>query len=166
MRIGWRLRAGEWCKRCGGRLRSISFWRRKASVHVYAIETGEWFGPDGDLIGTGYSGALSQSGLAEGGQNNPAMCAVKDVGPIPPGFYVIGDPYTHPELGPLTMNLEPDVSNEMFGRDLFRVHGHAAAKPLDSSKGCVVLDHTARGWIAMSKDRRLQVMATVRELAA
>lgn len=122
-------------------------------AHIYVIPTGEWFGPDGVLIGKGYSGAL-----AGGGQNNPAMIAVKDVGPIPPGDYTIGPAHTHPVLGPLTMNLDPDAANEMFDRDAFRCHGRAASAPLDSSKGCVVMDHVTRGWIAISTCRRLRVL--------
>ena len=42
------------------------------------------------LIGTGYSGG-------DDGKNNPAMQAVKDVGPIPQGSWTIVGPLMGPE---------------------------------------------------------------------
>ncbi len=82
------------------------------------------------------------------GRNNPAMQNVKNVGPLPCGKYKIGKPYVHPHLGQVTMDLTPDPSNEMFGRDLFRIHGISAAHPLGSSDGCICAPYGVRIFIA------------------
>lgn len=105
---------------------------------------------NGALIGTGYSGNGD-------GKNNPAMQDVPFVGPAPEGGYTIGAAYSHPKLGPVTMNLEPDDENEMFGRNEFRIHGDNDAH--DASDGCLVQDHDVRLRVSQSADRRLQVIA-------
>lgn len=101
-------------------------------------------------VGVGYSGTGA-------GRNNPAMQAVHDVGPLPEGFYLIGPAYEHPKLGPLTMNLIPDIDNQMFGRSDFRMHGDNATH--DASEGCIVMEHGVRLRLSQSTDRRLQVIA-------
>ena len=107
---------------------------------------------DGELFGTGYSGKYT-------GKNNGAMQDVKDTGPLPVGLYHIGDAYSHPVLGPVTMNLTPDPSNVMFGRDDFRIHGDSIDNPGMASEGCIVLGHLYRAAISASDDKVLQVVA-------
>lgn len=119
-------------------------------MHIYHQASGCWRGPSGSIIGVGYSGI-------GGGLNNPGEQETRDVGPIPAGKYTIGKAYHHPELGPVTMNLEPDPANEMFGRSLFRAHGRKSPGDMTSSHGCIVQDHDARVLIDASEDRDLIV---------
>lgn len=104
---------------------------------------------DGKSIGIGYAGTGK-------GRNNPAMQDVKKTGPLPRGMYTIGKAYSHPHLGPCTMNLEPDASNEMFGRSLFRIHGDNTAH--DASEGCIVMGPSVRNAISVSPDKQLEVI--------
>lgn len=86
---------------------------------------------DGHLFMKGYAGL-------ENGKNNPSMTFTKDVGPLPCGLYTIGNAYAHEELGPLCFDLDPDPSNEMFGRKLFRIHADSFSHPGAASHGCIV----------------------------
>lgn len=127
--------------------------------HKYIQSTGRWF-HDEEVIGTGYSGKYT-------GKNNPQMQSVPFTGPIPVGVYRIDDSYYHPHLGALTMDLKPDAANEMYGRDLFRIHGDSPLHPGMSSDGCVVQSHETR--LAISKfaqdgDRMLEVIAEMPEV--
>lgn len=108
---------------------------------------------DGVLVGVGYSGFGT-------GKNNPDDHE-KNEGPIPVGEYTIGPAYTHPRLGVCTMDLIPSPGNEMYGRDLFRMHGDSAAHPGQASHGCPVLPLPARTQVAGSPDRILHVVAGV-----
>lgn len=117
---------------------------------LYEQKTGHLYRDDGRLVGCGYAG------IGEG-RNNPAMQDVPKVGPLPVGLYTIAPSYTHPKLGKLTMNLIPDTRNEMFGRDMFRIHGDNPEN--DASHGCIVQGHPVREEVSDSRDRRLQVVA-------
>lgn len=121
---------------------------------TYYQKSGELF--HGDIcVGIGYAGKY-------GGKNNPAMQNVKFTGPLPCGIYRIGDSYNHPRLGPITMDLEPDAANEMFGRDLMRIHGDSIESPGFASDGCIVQGHDVRVLIAQAVkagDRMLEVKA-------
>ena len=103
------------------------------------------------LVGTGYAG------FGEG-VNNPSDQSVPDVGPIPQGFYTIGAAFTHPQAGPLAMRLEPEPGTNVFGRDGFLMHGDTASMDHTASHGCIIMDHTTRATVAVSDDRRLQVV--------
>lgn len=105
---------------------------------------------DGKFEGTGYSG----TGI---GRNNPAQEAMQAIGPIPKGKYKIGMPYSHPHLGPRTMNLDPEPGTDTHGRSLFRIHGDNARN--DASHGCVILGPTLRELVARSGDHELLVTA-------
>lgn len=118
---------------------------------TFVQRTGELF-HDGEFVNRGWAGRL-------GGYKNPALQNVHDVGPLPCGLYTIGEAHHHPELGPVTMNLEPAPGNEMFGRSDFRIHGASVVAPLLSSKGCIVMMRTVREAIAASPDKELQVIA-------
>lgn len=99
---------------------------------------------------TGWSGELE-------GMNNPAMQDHPNLGPIPQGFYTIGEPYTHPHLGPFTFDLTPDAGNKMFGRSEFRIHGAAFQHPELSSHGCIILTRVPRQNIHLVGETRLEV---------
>lgn len=125
---------------------------------VFESSTGRMFKDDSNMVrGIGWSG----QGL---GKNNPDMQNVPDVGPIPVGRYTIGAPYHHPKLGPITMDLEPDTNNEMYGRSLFRIHGFGEDKE-HASEGCIIQVPSVRQAIADSGDNQLEVVS-VRQPAA
>lgn len=108
--------------------------------------------PGGEVWGSGYSGFGA-------GKNNPAMQNIHNVGPIPQGWYTIGDPYNSEKLGPFVMDLIQDPENEMFDRDEFRMHGDSISHPGSASEGCIVLDPVTRHKVAASGIKRLQVIA-------
>lgn len=121
---------------------------------VYEQLTGRLISPTGGLMATGYSGAGS-------GKNNPTEENIRDVGPIPEGFYDIEPPENSPTHGPFALRLMPDVGNSMFGRSEFLIHGDSLESPGNASEGCIVIARFAREAIWNSVDHRLQV---VREL--
>ena len=126
---------------------------------TYEQSTGIVRDENGTIQGIGWAG--NGPGL-----NNPDFESVRNVGPLPKGFYTIGTPYDHtPEngyprnLGPYVMNLTPDDSNEMYGRGDFRIHGAAITNPDMSSDGCIVQARPARERIWNGNlDHRLQVI--------
>lgn len=119
-------------------------------MFTFHQRTGQMF-QDGTYLSTGWAGQLR-------GQNNPAYQGVSNVGPLPQGKYTIGQPYLHPVLGPVVMNLDPAPSNQMFGRSSFRIHGSSHLNPDLSSHGCIVLPRFAREHIAASDDCDLEVV--------
>jgi|HubBroStandDraft_6_1064221.scaffolds.fasta_scaffold800452_3 hypothetical protein len=125
-------------------------------MHTYQIAEHSWLAPDGTLLDADcYSGAFPL------GFNNPQMVAVKDIGPLPPGFYTLGEMQAHhPVLGPNVIPLIPDAQNVMHNRGGFFVHG----KPLppadirSGSDGCICAQESTRLAVNSSPDRRLQVV--------
>lgn len=107
---------------------------------------------DGDV----YSGAFPE------GFNDPTKCAVRDVGPIPIGFWEIsGPPYADAEHGPYILRLEPEPETETYGRVGFLLHGKSLP-PKDiraGSKGCICAGPDTRRRVYQSGDARLQVIA-------
>lgn len=103
------------------------------------------------LFGTGWAGHSE-------GKNNPAMQCVKNTGPLPCGWYTIGQPYDNPHTGVYTMDLTPDSENDMCGRSLFRIHGAAFTNPEMSSDGCIIQIRMVREKIHNSGVTRLQVV--------
>lgn len=91
------------------------------------------------------------------GKNNPAMCSVHNVGPLPPGNYTIGDPFDDAHTGKYSMNLTPDPANNMMGRSGFRIHGANANDPDHSSEGCIIQMRPVRERIHASGCRNLEV---------
>lgn len=103
-------------------------------------------------IGRGYSG-LDEC------KNNPAMCDIKDRGPIPEGFYFLGRAVDDPEHGPCAIPLTSSANNQMFNRAGFWIHGDSKEHPGQASHGCVILDRKIREVIDASDDKRLRVLA-------
>lgn len=125
------------------------FWKyRQSTGELFLVNDG------GSVIkyGTGWAGHSE-------GKNNPAMQNVKGIGPLPQGWYTIEKPYDNPHTGPYTMDLTPDASNQMFGRDLFRLHGAAYVNPEMSSDGCIIQIRDVRQKIWNSGVHRLQVVS-------
>jgi hypothetical protein len=105
---------------------------------------------DAVFVGTGYSGKGP-------GLDNPDLQDIPDEGPIPEGTYTIGPASTHPGKGPVVMALEPDPSNEMFGRSDFLIHGDNVAMNHTASDGCIILGLDIRNQIDGTEDRVLIV---------
>jgi hypothetical protein len=104
------------------------------------------------LIGTGYSGG-------DDGKNNPAMQAVKDVGPIPQGSWtIVGPPYSAAQ-GPYVLRLQPVDGTNTFGRDGFLMHGDSKDHPGCASEGCIIMPFDVRVKVWSSGDTDLEVVA-------
>ncbi len=56
------------------------------------------------------------------------------------------------------MKLIPYDSNEMFGRDKFRIHGDNRKGDRSASEGCIVMGPNIRSKIANSNDKTLVVI--------
>lgn len=113
----------------------------------YEQSTGRFW----QLVGTGYSGH-------DEARNQPDLEDVKGRGPIPRGRWKIGPPFHHSEAGPLVMRLEPEPGTDVHGRDGFLIHGDSFPAPGTASRGCIVLDRSARTVIANSGDHELEVV--------
>ena len=124
---------------------------------VYIQSTGALYRDEdsGEAVGTGYSG------FGEG-RDNPAMEQIHDVGPIPRGFWAIGDPEcmtsTGPH-GPFVLPLTPLDGTETFGRTGFLCHGDSIDHAGSASHGCIVINRHVREEIAASHDQLLKVIA-------
>lgn len=79
-------------------------------------------------------------------------------GPLPRGKYlIVGQPFTHPTAGRFTLRLQPSVSNNMFGRAGFLIHGDSIREPGTASNGCIVAAPDKRKIIWESGDKELIV---------
>lgn len=82
------------------------------------------------------------------------------VGPLPCGWYTLGDPIPqHPRVGHYAIPLIPDAGNEMFGRSGFFIHGASMnpAKAGQESHGCIIASFPVRQE-AQRLSRRLMVV--------
>lgn len=106
---------------------------------------------DNLYVATGYSGKGT-------GKNNPEMENVHRMGPIPKGIYDIGPPHDTTTHGPYVMDLTPHPDNEMYGRDLFRMHGDSISNPGLASEGCIIEARPVREQVGKSGDTLLEVV--------
>ena len=120
-------------------------------MFIYTQITGRLIDLQGNLLATGYSGAGP-------GKNSPSMQRVHDCGPIPVGRYIIRQPFSSPTHGPFAMPLEPDPTNEMFGRSGFLMHGDSLEHPGCASEGCIIMPRNVRDHVWESGDRELRVV--------
>jgi len=119
----------------------------------YVQSTGQLYNPQGTKQETGYSGRGDA-------KNDPSKQCVKDTGPIPRGYYDIGEAQTHPKLGPVAIPLQPDPGNDMCGRDDFWFHGDSVADPGSASRGCIIMTRKTREKVDENDDKRLRVVST------
>lgn len=106
-------------------------------------------------------GAIKATGYAGhgDGKSNPAMQNVPNVGPLPRGWYTVDlQPFQHPRCGAYCLRLDPDESNEMFGRGGFLIHGDSCEHPGQASHGCIVVGPETRRAIVATGESRLQVV--------
>ena len=114
---------------------------------------------DGLFMGRGYSGhAPNGRGVAPDGINNPALESDHDVGPIPRGYYVIGNFFDDPEKGPVVAHLNPYLETNTFGRSGFMLHGDNPNGNETASLGCIIMGHSIRAAVAASGDDDLEVV--------
>lgn len=116
-------------------------------MRVYDISTGKLY----DDTPRGLKFLARGSSGFEQAANDPTMCSVEDVGPLPPGAYAVGDQYDDPGgLGPGVMRLTPLGATDMHGRKplTFRIHGGKRAGPAESSHGCLIFEPADRKAIA------------------
>lgn len=119
-------------------------------MHIYSQSLGHWWDERGELLATGYSGHGE-------GKNNPKMQAVRNVGPIPRGLYVIGKPYDSNKVGPFALPLTA-TDHDAFGRSDFLIHGDSKTSPGAASQGCIILSRAIRMMIHDRNDRILKVI--------
>lgn len=117
----------------------------------YNQKTGELTTNSGVVIGKGYAGHGE-------GKNNPEMESVKNMGPLPKGVYLIGEPYDSGKTGPFTLPLIPEYGNEMYGRSEFKIHGDNITDPGNASHGCIILPRAIRAQIHNCADKKLEVI--------
>lgn len=104
------------------------------------------------IVGTCYAGRNA-------GLDNHAMEGAQGTGPIPCGFYTIGDPQEPVgHLGPLAMPLKPNAGTDTLGRSGFFMHGDNASHDHSASHGCIVADLTIRTAVLNAPDDQLEVV--------
>ncbi|WP_160172464.1 tlde1 domain-containing protein [Caballeronia sordidicola] len=106
-------------------------------------------------IATGYSGAGTP-------KNNPDMQCVSELGPIPQGYYDIGDPVTIAAGAheiPYAVPLTPAKGTDTCKRTGFYFHGESRTSPQWASAGCIIVGLDIRKKIVQSGDRVLHVVA-------
>lgn len=114
----------------------------------YVQSTGDFF-LDADYIESGYSGA------GPDGKNKPEKECEKNIGPIPKGWYNIGDEINKPS--PVALPLTADKPNYCNpARSGFLIHGDNSTST--ASTGCIILSRKTREKIRDSDDSRLQVV--------
>jgi hypothetical protein len=124
---------------------------------TFAITTGSFYDPNGRFVSKGYAGG--NCGKNPEGIDNPDMEGVKNIGPLPEGFYTFGVPVEHSQLGAFAIPLIPDAANDMKGRGGFFLHGDTTP-PGKASEGCIVQPRPTRDAAHVSPDQRLQVVRT------
>jgi hypothetical protein len=118
---------------------------------TYEQKTGRLLDANNKLLATGYSGFGK-------GKNNPLLQTVRNVGPIPIGEYIIGEPYNGDRTGIFTLPLTPIKGTKICGRSGFAIHGDSKAHPGTASNGCIIVPNAARKKADEDKDRRLKVV--------
>ena len=122
---------------------------------TFEIAAGKWYNPAGEFVSHVYAGG--DCGKRPEGRNNPDMCNVPNIGPLPPGDYTMGTPVEHSRLGAFAIPLTPDPANEMYGRRGFYFHGDTEV-PGNASDGCIVGSRPVRDAAHASPDQRVRVV--------
>lgn len=117
---------------------------------IYSQSSGRLWDYRGQHVASGYSGF-------EEGKNNPKLEALKNVGPIPRGMWVITGLYNSDSVGPFALKLEPCGHNALM-RDYFRMHGQSKSNWGRASKGCMIFPRSIRERVWNSGDKLLLVI--------
>jgi hypothetical protein len=129
-------------------------YESKNLMWIYQQATGKIMDPGGVVVGYGYSGR----GVYK---NDPEAQSRHDEGPIPEGYYSIGDPHDTITHGPFVLPLTPDPLNKMFGRSGFLIHGDSIIHPGTASHGCIIANRHIREDIAKSEVKLLGVVSGI-----
>ena len=117
---------------------------------IYSQSSGNLWDDRGLLITRGYSGGGE-------GLNNPKLEAVKNIGPIPRGMWVLSCLYDSKSVGPHAIVLEPSGHNALE-RTYFRIHGDNRHMNKTASEGCVILPRPIREKVWNSGDKLFLVI--------
>jgi hypothetical protein len=124
----------------------------------YEQQSGAIIRPDGTLLARGYSGRVPD------GKNDPDKQCVVNVGPIPQGWYTIGEPLSK-KTKPFYMPLQPNPGTDTYGRNAFQIHGDNTTHT--ASTGCIVVSpRSLREEIWNSGDRLLRVVRNSNSVTA
>jgi hypothetical protein len=111
------------------RIPPLNHWR-------FRIRLGAWVLVTEGVESFPFSKVVIRSGNGRF-MNDPSACAIKNHGPIPPGWYDLGAPVDHPHtFGHYGLPMLPWPGNEMYERSGFFFHGASTTHPDDSSDGC------------------------------
>jgi lipoprotein-anchoring transpeptidase ErfK/SrfK len=100
------------------------------SKHTYSQKSG--------IFSNGDTGTSTHSYSGKKGVTDQTK---KNEGPIPIGTYTITNSC---ENNKERCNLQPDTSNNMFGRNAFQIHGDNGKNDQSASNGCIILNTTDR----------------------
>lgn len=115
---------------------------------LYVQSTGDFF-LGSRYVETGYSGAVPD------GKNDPTKECVRNVGPIPRGYYTISAAVSSPTAVSLPLNAD----NSGYcspARSGFLIHGDNSTGT--ASQGCIILSRATRERVNNSDDKRLRVV--------
>jgi hypothetical protein len=115
---------------------------------LYVQSTGDFF-LGSRYVETGYSGAVPD------GKNDPTKECIRNVGPIPRGYYTIGAAVSSPTAVSLPLNAD-NPSYCSPARSGFLIHGDNSTGT--ASQGCIILSRATRERVNNSDDKRLRVV--------
>jgi len=126
----------------------IGFASNANAQYNYSISTGQFKSSEG-WSANGYSGhKINDDGYDY--RNRPQQTQATNIGAIPAGtYYVTG---VDNSITSNTVILSNDPSNDMNGRDGFRIHGDNSSN--NASRGCIILNADARSKISNSFNSR------------
>lgn len=112
---------------------------------VYVQSTGIIYLADSQdvrtALGQCYSGSVDHV-------NRPESQALKGLGPIPTGMWLLDAPTLHPRLGAVAIGLEARDAKTSRGRSGFFIHGDNDAGNFSASTGCIIATRATRNVIA------------------
>lgn len=123
---------------------------------VFESSTGKMFDSLSSVVATGYAGG--NEGKNPEGKNNPTMEREPFIGPLPVGIYEMKTPIPKSHLGPFAIPLEPNPTNEMYGRGHFYLHGDTTPSG-NASEGCIIMPRAIREKMWASADHVVMVVA-------
>lgn len=115
---------------------------------IYVQRTGDFFAGS-TYVETGYSGRVPD------GKIDPSKECVRDMGPIPRGYYTIGAAVGSPTV--VSLPLAADDPNYCSPpRSGFLIHGDNSTGT--ASTGCIILSRKTRDRVNGSDEKRLRVV--------
>jgi hypothetical protein len=133
----------------------IGFASNANAQYTYSISTGQFKSSEG-WSASGYSGKkINDDGYDY--RNRPQQMQARNMGAIPTGaYYIVG---VNSSITSNTIVLSDDPSNDMHGRNGFRIHGDNNNN--NASQGCIILNADARAKIARTFNSLSDAILTV-----